>query len=84
MPRFNIFASIAEYKYLLLMQLLSVGSFYLGYESDKYCDFSVHLGNFLLEYQCPHAKPQSNGSIPQDDGSSDGEATQSSGTFPSV
>ena len=59
------------------MQLLSVGSFYLGYESDKYCDFSVHLGNFLLEYQCPNAK--GNGTIQENDGSGDGETPESNG-----
>ena len=38
------------------MQLLSIGSFYLGIENDKYCDCSIHLGRVLLEYQCPSAK----------------------------
>ena len=38
------------------MQLISLGSFYLGIEDDKYCDCSIHLGNLLLEYQCPSAK----------------------------
>ena len=38
------------------MQLLSLGSLYLGVEKDKYCDVSIHLGNLLLEYQCPSAK----------------------------
>ena len=38
------------------MQLLSIGSFYLGIEEDKYCDCSIHLGRLLLEYQCPSAK----------------------------
>ena len=64
------------------MEIVSIGSFYLGYESDKYCDFSVHLGNFLIEYTCPNAKD--NGSIPPDDGSPDGEAPQSDGTFPII
>jgi len=59
------------------MQLISVGSFYLGYESDKYCDFSVHLGNFLLEYQCPNAK--GNGTIQKDDRSGDGETPEGNG-----
>lgn len=59
------------------MQLLSVGTFYLGYESDKYCDFSVHLGNFLIEYQCPNAK--GNGTIQKDDGSGDGKTPESNG-----
>ena len=61
------------------MQLISVGSFYLGYESDKYCDFSVHLGNFLLEYQCPNAK--GNGTIQKDDGSGDGETPEGNGAI---
>ena len=60
------------------MQLLSVGSFYLGYESDKYCDFSVHLGNLLLEYQCPATK--TNGTIQKDNRSGDGETSESDGT----
>ena len=38
------------------MQLLSIGSFYLGIEADKYCDISIHLGNLVIEYQCPSAK----------------------------
>ena len=61
------------------MELLSFGSFYLGIEEDKYCDFSIHLGNFLLEYQCPATKP--NGTVQTDDRSGDGEATQSDGTI---
>ena len=79
MPRFNILASITGYKYLLLMQLLSIGSFYLGYESEKYCDFSVHLGNLLLEYQCPHAK--GNGTIQNDDRSGDEQTSESNGAI---
>ena len=61
------------------MQLMSVGSFYLGYESDKYCDFSVHLGNFLIEYQCPNAK--GNGTIQKDDGSGDGKTPEGNGAI---
>ena len=38
------------------MQLLSIGSFYMGVESEKYCDFSIHVGNLVIEYQCPSAK----------------------------
>ena len=59
------------------MQLVSIGSFYLGIESDKYCDFSIHLGNLLLEYQCPASK--ANGTIQKDDGSGDGETSKSNG-----
>ena len=57
------------------MQLLSIGSLYFGVEKEKYCDVSIHLGNFLLEYQCPSAKsndelrPKQGG-----DGLSNGEA----------
>ncbi len=63
------------------MQLASFGTFYLGIESDKYCDFSIHLGNLLIEYQCPHAKPKSNGTIQNDDRSGDGEASKSDGAI---
>ena len=38
------------------MQILSIGSFYFGIEEEKYCDCSIHLGNFTLEYQCPANK----------------------------
>ena len=38
------------------MQLISIGSFYLGIEEDKYCDASIHLGNILIEYKCQSAK----------------------------
>ena len=61
------------------MQLVSIGSFYLGVESDKYCDFSIHLGNLLLEYQCPQAKP--NGTIQNDDRSGNGETSESNGAI---
>ena len=59
------------------MELFSHKNFYIGYESDKYCDVSIHLGNFLLEYQCPNAK--GNGTIQKDDGSGDGETSESNG-----
>ena len=61
------------------MQLLSFGSFHLGIEEDKYCDFSIHLGNLLLEYQCPASK-QTNDELRHKqggDGLSDGEAGSS-------
>ena len=61
------------------MQLVSIGSFYLGIESDKYCDFSIHLGNLLLEYQCPHAK--SNGTIQNYDRSGDEQTSESDGAI---
>ena len=61
------------------MQLLSIGSFYLGVEDDKYCDFSIHLGNLLLEYQCPASKQTNDELRPKQggDGLSDGEAGSS-------
>ena len=61
------------------MQLVSIGSFYLGYESDNFCDVSVHLGNFLIEYQCPNAK--NNGTIQEDDRSGDGKTSEGDGAF---
>jgi len=60
------------------MQLLSFGSLYLGIDEDKYCDFSIHLGRFTLEYSCPATKtndelrPKQGG-----DGLSDGETGSS-------
>jgi|TARA_R100001463_G_scaffold94361_1_gene148873 hypothetical protein len=60
------------------MQIISLGDFYFGIEEDKYCDLSIHLGNLLIEYQCPSAKsndklrPKQGG-----DGLSDGKAGSS-------
>ena len=60
------------------MQLLSFGSLYLGIDEDKYCDASIHLGRFTLEYSCPATKtndelrPNKGG-----DGLSDGETGSS-------
>ena len=59
------------------MELFSTNSLYIGYESDTYCDFSVHLGNLLIEYQCPNAK--GNGTIQKDDRSGDGETSEGDG-----
>ena len=58
------------------MQLLSIGNLYLGIEKDKYCDCSIHLGNFILEYQCPSAKQDDDQLRPKQggDGLSNGEA----------
>ena len=58
---------------------MSIGTFYLGIESEKYCDFTIHLGNLLLEYQCPSAK--ANGTIQEDDGSGDEQTSESNGAF---
>lgn len=52
---------------------------YLGYESEKYCDVSIHLGNFLLEYQCPNAK--GNGTIQEDNRSGDEPPSESDGAI---
>ena len=61
------------------MQLLSIGSFYLGIEEDKYCDCSIHLGRLLLEYQCPSAKSTDDKLRPEQgsDRLRDGEACSS-------
>ena len=56
------------------MQILSVQNLYIGYEEDKFCDFSIHLGNLLIEYQCPATK--SNGTIQKDDRSGDGKTPE--------
>ena len=61
------------------MQLMSVGTLYIGIESDKYCDFSIHLGNLLIEYQCPHAK--GNGTIQNDNRSGDAQTSESNGAI---
>ena len=58
------------------MQLISAGNFYLGYEDSKFCDISIHLGNFLIEYQCPSTKNNVR-SIQVDNGRIDGEALTS-------
>ena len=79
MPRPNINASIAGYKYLLLMQLLSFGTFYLGVEDVKFCSISVHAGSYLLEWACP--KTLSDGTIQNDDRSGDGETSESDGAI---
>ena len=64
------------------MQLVSIGSFYLGIESDKYCDFSIHLGNLLLEYQCPASKAiKANGTIQNYDRSGDEQTSESDGAI---
>ena len=60
------------------MQILSVQNLYIGYDEDKFCDFSIHLGNLLIEYQCPASKQ--NGTIQKDDRSGNGETPESDGT----
>lgn len=64
---------------MLFMELFSTNNLYIGYESDKFCDFSIHLGNLLLEYQCPASK--ANGTLQEDNRSGDGEAAESDGAI---
>ena len=61
------------------MQLLSVQNLYIGYDEDKFCDFSIHLGNLMIEYQCPNSK--ANGTIQKDNRSGDGETSESNGVI---
>ncbi len=61
------------------MELFSTNCLYLGYESEKYCDLSIHLGNFLLEYQCPSA--QGNGTIQKDNRSRDESSPEGNGAI---
>ena len=58
------------------MQILSVQNLYIGYDEDKFCDFSIHLGNLMIEYQCPSARNNER-PIQTDDRSGDEEATKS-------
>lgn len=60
------------------MQLISVGNFYFGIEEEKYCDCSIHLGNFILEYQCPSAKQNDDQLRPKQGG--DGLSNGKNGT----
>lgn len=50
------------------MQLFSLGSLYIGIESDKFCDLSLHLGNLYVDYKCP-ANQQSNDELRPKQGS---------------
>ncbi len=61
------------------MQLLSVQNLYIGYDEDKFCDFSIHLGNLMIEYQCPNAK--NNGTVQKDDQSGNGETPEGNGAI---
>ncbi len=60
------------------MEIFSTNNLYIGYDDDKFCDFSIHIGNLLIEYQCPATKP--NGTIQKDDRSGDGKTLESDGT----
>ena len=35
------------------MELFSKGDFYLGMDKEKFCDFDIHVGRFVLQYTCP-------------------------------
>ena len=61
------------------MELFSTKQLYIGYESDKFCDFSIHLGNLLLEYQCPASK--ANGTLQEDNRSGDEPPSESDGAI---
>ena len=61
------------------MQILSVQNLYIGYDEDKFCDFSIHLGNLMIEYQCPNAK--NNGTVQTDDQSGNGETSEGNGAI---
>lgn len=34
------------------MQLFSNGSLYIGMDKEKFCDIDIHLGRFVLQYEC--------------------------------
>lgn len=50
------------------MELFSKGDFYLGMDEEKFCDFDIHVGRFVLQYTCPKGQIQH---PPKDDGTSD-------------
>ena len=66
------------------MQLLSIGSFYLGIEEDKFCDLRLHLGRLNIEYSCPSVKESNDKPRPitGGDGLRDGKACPSCGAIP--
>lgn len=59
------------------MEIFSRKNLYIGYDEDKFCDFSIHIGNLLLEYQCPATR--NNGTFQKDDRSGDGETSEGDG-----
>tara|TARA_X000000368_G_C22903766_1_gene655321 strand:- start:16 stop:207 length:192 start_codon:yes stop_codon:yes gene_type:complete len=62
------------------MQLFSFGSLYIGIESDKFFDVSLHLGNLSVEYKpCPANQPIDDKLRPKQgsDGLSDSETGSS-------
>jgi len=34
------------------MKLFSTGSLYIGMDKEKFCDIDIHLGRFVLQYEC--------------------------------
>ena len=51
------------------MELFSKGNFYLGMDKEKFCDFDIHVGRFVVQYTCPKGQvPQP----PKDDGTRNG------------
>ncbi len=50
------------------MELFSKGDFYLGMDEEKFCDFDIHVGRFVIQYTCPKGQIQQ---PPKDDGTSD-------------
>ena len=50
------------------MKLFSKGDFYLGMDKEKFCDFDIHIGRFVLQYTCPKGQTQT---PPKDDGTRD-------------
>ena len=61
------------------MQLLKIGRLYIGYERYKFTDISVHLGNFVLEYQGTNAI--GNGAVQDYNRSPDGTTAESNGAI---
>ena len=62
------------------MELFSKGDFYLGMDEEKFCDFDIHVGRFVLQYTCPKGQqpqkqqePQQSPACypPKEDGASD-------------
>ena len=34
------------------MKLISFGDLYIGMDKEKFCDIDIHLGRFVLQYEC--------------------------------
>ena len=50
------------------MEIFSKGAFYLGMDKEKFCDFDIHVGRFVVQYTCPAGQIQT---PPEEDGESD-------------